>query len=91
MKLSASITARRAARAKAANLAESFFSRLRRAEVRTHIAGSYLAAYTAEMDWREDNRRIAHGDKYRAIVAAAASHPVSRQGEGYWQRRIMAS
>jgi transposase-like protein len=70
------------------NMAESFFSRLRRAEVGTHhhIAGPYLAAYAAEMDWREDNRRVANGDQYRAIVAAAAMHPVSRQWKGYWQR-----
>jgi transposase-like protein len=70
------------------NMAESFFSRLRRAEVGTHhhIAGPYLAAYAAEMDWREDNRRVANGDQYRAIVAAAALHPVSRQWKGYWQR-----
>lgn len=69
------------------NLAESFFSRLRRAEVGTHhhIAGPYLAAYAAEMDWREDNRRIANGEQYRAIAAAA--HPVSRRWKGYWQRR----
>jgi transposase-like protein len=72
------------------NMAESFFSRLRRAEVGTHhhIAGPYLAAYAAEMDWREDNRRMANGEQYRAIVSAAATHPVSRQWKGYWQRRI---
>ena len=54
-------------------MAESFFSRLRRAEIGTHhhIAGPYLASYAAEMDWREDNRRVANGDQYRAIVAAA--------------------
>ena len=33
------------------NMAESFFSRLRRAEIGTphHIAGRYLAAYASEM------------------------------------------
>jgi hypothetical protein len=36
------------------------------------------------MDWREDNRSIANGDQYRAIVSAAASHPVSRQ----WKRLL---
>jgi transposase-like protein len=71
------------------NQAESFFSRLRRAEIGTHhhIAGPYLAAYAAEMDWREDNRRESNGVQYLAIVSAAAKHPVSRQWKGYWQRR----
>jgi transposase-like protein len=73
------------------NMAESFFSRLRRAEVGTHhhIAGPYLASYAAEMDWREDNRRMSNGEQYRAIVSATAAHPVSRQWKGYWQRRAV--
>lgn len=71
------------------NQAESFFSRLRRAEIGTHhhISGPYLAAYAAEMDWREDRRRVSNGDQFAAIVTAAAHHPVSRQWKGYWQRR----
>ena len=71
------------------NQAESFFSRLRRAEIGTHhhIAGPYLAAYAAEMDWREDNRQVSNGEQYRSIVSAAAKCPVSRQWKGYWQRR----
>jgi transposase-like protein len=71
------------------NMAESFFSRLRRAEIGTHhhIAGPYLASYAAEMDWREDNRRVSNGEQFAAIVTAAAVHPVSRQWKGYWQRR----
>jgi hypothetical protein len=38
-------------------------SRLRRAEIGTHhhIAGPYLASYAAEMDWREDRRRVSNG------------------------------
>jgi transposase-like protein len=70
------------------NHAESFFSRLRRAEIGTHhhIAGPYLAAYAAEMDWREDNRRISNGEQYGMVVAATMAHPVSRQWAGYWQR-----
>jgi hypothetical protein len=45
------------------NQAESYFSRLRRAEIRTHhhIAGPYLIAYANEMAWREDNRRVPNG------------------------------
>jgi hypothetical protein len=40
------------------NQAESFFSRLRRAEIGTHhhIAGRYFSAYAGEASWREDNR-----------------------------------
>jgi len=71
------------------NQAESFFSRLRRSEigVHHHIAGPYLAAYAAEMDWREDNRRESNGRQYLSVVTAAARHTVSRQWKGYWQRR----
>jgi hypothetical protein len=73
------------------NMAESFFSRLRRAEIGTHdhhIAGPYLGAYAAEMDWREDRSRESNGEQLAAIVTAAAKHPVSRKCKGYWQRRI---
>lgn len=70
------------------NMAESFFSRLRRAEIgiHHHIAGPYLAAYAAEMDWREDNRRISNGEQYGMVVRAALTHPVSQAWKGYWQR-----
>ena len=71
------------------NQAESFFSRLRRADVGTyhHIAGPYLATYANEMAWRENNRRVSNGAQYLAMVGAAMAHPVSRQWKGYWQRR----
>ena len=70
------------------NQAESYFARLRRAEVGTHhhIAGPYLGAYAAEMAWREDNRRISNGEQFLAISAAALSAPVSLSWKGYWQR-----
>jgi transposase-like protein len=70
------------------NWAESFFSRIRRAEMGTHhhIAGRYLAAYANEMSWREDNRRISNGEQYLLTTGAALAHPVSRQWKGYWQR-----
>ena len=72
------------------NGVESFFSRLRRAEIGTHhhIAGPYLAAYAGEMDWREDRRRVSNGEQYRTLATAAALAPVSRQWKGYWQRNI---
>ena len=70
------------------NMAESFFSRLRRAEIGIHhsIAGPYLNAYAMEMAWREDNRRVSNGEQYLMAVGSALAHPVSRQWKGYWQR-----
>jgi transposase-like protein len=63
------------------NQAESFLSRLRRAEIgmHHHIAGPYLHAYSSEMAWREDNRRRSNGELYLAMTDAALKHPVSRQ------------
>ncbi|WP_430450102.1 IS1595 family transposase [Rhodophyticola sp.] len=70
------------------NQAESFFSRLRRAEVGTHhhIAGKYLGAYAAEMAWREDVNRQANGHQFAMVIGAVTAAPVSRQWKGYWQR-----
>lgn len=70
------------------NQAESYFSRLRRAEIGTHhcISGKYLVAYAVEMAWREDHRRLPNGTLYQLATKAALDHPVSRQWKGYWQR-----
>jgi transposase-like protein len=70
------------------NLAESFFSRVRRAEIGTHhhIAGPYLGSYAGEMAWREDHRRIDNGEQYLLATNAVLKHAVSRQWKGYWQR-----
>lgn len=70
------------------NQAESYFSRLRRAEFGTHhrISGAYLHQYADEMAWREDMRRESNGDQYAMVAAAAMAHPVSRVWKGYWQR-----
>ena len=70
------------------NQAESYFSRLRRAEIgqHHHVSGKYLAAYAVEMAWREDNRRVSNGAQHRAATGAALGHPVSRVWAGYWQR-----
>jgi transposase-like protein len=70
------------------NQAESFFSRLRRAEIGVHhaIAGRYLGSYAGEMAWREDNRRVSNGGQARMIADAAMGHKVSRNWKGYWQR-----
>ncbi len=73
------------------NLAESFFSRLRRAEAghNHHIAGVYLGRYAQEAAWREDNRRIANGDQMTAVATLALSRPPSVDFGGYWQRHIV--
>ena len=70
------------------NQAESFFSRLRRAEIGTHhhISG-YLSAYAGEMAWRENNRRVSNGEQFHAVANAALVHGKSSQWAGYWQRR----
>jgi len=71
------------------NQAESYFSRLRRAEIGTHHCISrHLGAYANEMAWREDHRRVANGKLYGLVVAAAMASPVSAQWKGYWQRRM---
>jgi transposase-like protein len=70
------------------NQAESFFSRLRRAEIGTHhsIAGLYLAMYAGEMAWRENHRRVSNGEQYLIATNATLTSPVSRHWKGYWQR-----
>lgn len=71
------------------NQAESFFSRIRRAEIgmHHHIAGKYLASYASEMAWRENNRRISNGEQYLKVANIALNSPVSRIWKAYWQRR----
>ncbi len=55
------------------NGAESFFSRLRRAEQghHHHIAGVYLARYAQESAWREGHRRDANGVQVGGVVGLA--------------------
>ena len=74
------------------NQAESWFSRLRRAEYGVHhrISGQYLYQYANEMAWREDNRRIPNGVQFRFITSAALRHPVSQRWAGSWQRSVAA-
>ena len=74
------------------NQAESYFSRLRRAELgqHHHISGKYLAAYAVEAAWREDTRRKANGSLHTLVTGVALAHPVSRVWAGYWQRAARA-
>ena len=70
------------------NMAESFFSRLRRAEIgiHHHIAGEYLIRYAQEMAWREDSRRMSNGDQVGSVVGLALNRKKSVDFNGYWQR-----
>ena len=74
------------------NMAESFFSRLRRAEVgiHHHIAGAYLLRYAQEMSWREDNRRMSNGEQVSRVAHLAMSRKPSVDFSGYWQRHKAA-
>jgi hypothetical protein len=68
------------------NQAESFFSRLRRAEIgQHHRIGVHLHQYAGEMAWREDNRRKPNGTLFMNAAGAALGSPVSRSWCGYWQ------
>ena len=69
------------------NGAESFFSRLRRADIghHRHVAGLDLIRYAQESAWREDHRRMDNGRQVRAIGARAMAAPVSVDWCGYWQ------
>lgn len=70
------------------NWAESYFSRLRRAEIghHHHIAGEYLIRYALEASWREDNRRSPNGEQTRRVTSLALHSGKSREFTGYWQR-----
>ncbi len=74
------------------NMAESFFSRLRRAEVgiHHHIAGPYLLRYSQEMAWREDNRRMPNGEQVSRVAHLAMVRKPSVDFSGYWQRHRSA-
>ncbi|HWA69551.1 MAG TPA: IS1595 family transposase [Rhizomicrobium sp.] len=75
------------------NWAESYFSRLRRAEAghHHHIAGAYLLRYAQEASWREDNRRMDNGAQVRQVAALAMGKKESPDFTGYWQRHVKAA
>jgi hypothetical protein len=70
------------------NNAESFFSRMRRAEIghHHHLAGPYLARFAQESAWREDHRRDPNGIQVDRVVALAMRNKPSVDFCGYWQR-----
>jgi len=75
------------------NMAEEYFSRLRRAEIghHHHIAGTYLLRYAQESSWREDNRRVTNGEQTRNVAALAMRRGPSVDFSGYWQRHVKAT
>ncbi len=72
------------------NGAESFFSRMRRAEQghHHHISGVYLGRYAQESAWREDHRRVDNGAQVRGVVSLALAGRPSVDFCGYWQRAV---
>ncbi len=70
------------------NDAESFFARMRRAEIghHHHIAGPYLIRFAQEMAWREDHRKDSNGSQVDRVVALVMKNKPSVDFCGYWQR-----
>jgi len=70
------------------NGAESFFSRLRRAEIGVyhHIGGVYVDRYAQEAAFREDHRREPNGAMFGRVADLVASNKPSKDFCGYWQR-----
>ena len=70
------------------NQTESFFSRVERAQIGIHhrMGGAYLDRYARELAWREDHRRAANGEQFRAITGFVAKNRPSPAFCGYWQR-----
>lgn len=72
------------------NQAESFFSRMRRAErgVYNKISGGYIHRYAIELAWREQHRRVANGKQFELIGKAVGRSKESGLFQGYWQRHL---
>ena len=75
------------------NDAESYFSRLRRAEIGHYhsVAGQYLLRYAQESSWREDHRRMSNGEQVQRIASLAMAKKASPDFTGYWQRHVKAA
>jgi transposase-like protein len=70
------------------NNAESYFSRMRRAEIghHHHLAGPYLLRFAQESAWREDHRKDPNGFQVDRVVTLAMRNKPSVDFCGYWQR-----
>jgi transposase-like protein len=75
------------------NQAESYFSRIRRAELghHHHISGPYLLRYAQESAWREDARRVDNGAQVRRVTQLALTSKPSVDFSGYYQRHLKAA
>jgi transposase-like protein len=75
------------------NQAESYFARLRRAEIgqHHHLAGVYLKRYAQEMAWKETHRREGNGEQFTLLGRLAAACRPSVDFCGYWQRHRQAT
>ena len=68
------------------NQAESFHSRVRRAEIgiHHHIAGPYAHDYTDEMAWRETYRRKTAKEQLEMLLTACLTTKSDRRWRTYW-------
>ncbi len=75
------------------NQAESYFSRIRRAEMGHfhHVSGPYLLRYAQESAFREDARRVDNGTQVRRVTELALKRGPSVDFSGYYQRHIKAA
>jgi transposase-like protein len=69
------------------NMAESYFSRLRRMIRGQHhrVAAKHLGGYAAHAAWLEDHRFESNGRLADRLIRNVLSFPVSRAWKGYWQ------
>lgn len=69
------------------NQAESFFSRMRRAEYGVYhgMRPQYLAFYASEFAWHEDCRRMSLGTKFEDLMKKIFRCGISRAWCGYFQ------
>ncbi len=69
------------------NMAESYFSRLRRMIRGQHhrVAAKHLGGYAAHAAWLEDHRVVSNGGLVDRLIGNALAIPVSGAWKGYWQ------
>jgi len=69
------------------NQAESFISRLRRAEYGIYhgMRPEYLAFYAAETAWRVDNRKLSAKEKLKKLLGLLMHSDISLAFRGYYQ------